>query len=176
MGAGRGVRSARNGHPKVRPERSAAERRTPLGVGAESTCDKMGDHVGRTCLDTALYPFDAQTFLRRPGNNSTAGENAALLRPERVGIDEALGDVADAAAVVHAPRASGIFMEVYDVEDTAGGEDVVPAVDVAYMVAVSVDAGLVRGQPPEGDAGHYALLLSARMDAAQAAARASTCA
>ena len=32
-------------------------------------------------------------------------------RHERMGIDEALGDVADAAALVHAPRAPGIFKD-----------------------------------------------------------------
>ena len=56
LGAGREARSARNGHPEVRPERSVAERRTPSGVGAESTCDKMGDHVGEDLYGTGTGP------------------------------------------------------------------------------------------------------------------------
>ena len=71
---------------------------------------------------------------------------------QRVGIEEGLGEVADAVAFVDAPGPPRILMEVHDVVDAAWGEDVVVAVDIADVVAVGVDAGLVRGDPLEGGA------------------------
>ncbi len=58
--------SIRNGHSKARPERSEAERRTPLGVGAESTCDKMGHHVGEDLFGTGADPLTLKLSFEDP--------------------------------------------------------------------------------------------------------------
>ena len=69
--------------------------------------------------------------------------------------------VADARTLVHSRRPTGILIQVDHVVVRRRVQDVALAVKIAHMVAILVDAGLVRVHPPESDlTGHGALLVA----------------